>query len=160
MWWILENASKALIMAGGVLIAILIISFGVYIFITYGQTSKEIAQRTEEQQIQNFNATYTTYLDRKDLTIYDVRTVVNSAKENNSKYTDNDGNIIEEYKIIVKLNNVELQNKNDDYMNNLTEQDRNAIVNGSASLPTYTCTKILTENENGRVSQVFFTKNT
>lgn len=160
MWWILENASKALLMAAEVLIGVLVLSLGVYLFITYSQTSKEIGRRTEEQQVQNFNATYTSYLDRKDLTIYDIRTIVNSAKENNTKYTDVDGNIIDGYKIIVKLNNVELQNKDDDYLNNLAEQDRTAIVNGSASLPTYTCTKVLTENENGRVSQVIFIKNT
>ena len=120
----MENASKALLMAAEVLIGVLVLSLGVYLFITYSQTSKEIGRRTEEQQVQNFNATYTSYLDRKDLTIYDIRTVVNSAKENNTKYTDVDGNIIDGYKIIVKLNNVELQNKDDDYLNNIAEQDR------------------------------------
>lgn len=156
----MENTSKALLMAAEVLIGVLILSFGVYLFITYSQTSKEIGEQTEQQQIINFNSTYTAYIDRKDLTIYDIRTIVNSAKENNANYTDSDGNIIDGYKIIIKLNNTEIQDKNDEYFNNLTEQDKNLIVSGSSSLPTYTCTKILTENEGGRVSQVFFVKNT
>ena len=38
----MENASKALIMAGGVLIGVLIISLAVYLFVSFGQTSAEI----------------------------------------------------------------------------------------------------------------------
>ena len=38
----MENASKALLMAGGVLIGILILSLAVYLFITFGAESKEI----------------------------------------------------------------------------------------------------------------------
>ena len=60
----MENASKALLMAAEVLIGVLVLSLGVYLFITYSQTSKEIGRRTEEQQVQNFNATYTSYLDK------------------------------------------------------------------------------------------------
>ncbi len=50
----MENASKALVMAAEVVIGIMIISLGVYLFATYSQTSKEIFDKRTEQQIVQF----------------------------------------------------------------------------------------------------------
>ena len=38
----MENASKALLMAGGVLIGLLIIALAVYLFTSFGTTSAEV----------------------------------------------------------------------------------------------------------------------
>ena len=42
----MENASNALIIAGGVLIGVLIISLAVYLFVDFGSTSAEINKKT------------------------------------------------------------------------------------------------------------------
>ena len=41
----MENASKALIMAGGILIAIMVASLFVYLFTTYGSQAKDMYDR-------------------------------------------------------------------------------------------------------------------
>lgn len=81
----MENASKALIMAAGVLIGILIISLAVYLFVSFGSTSAEIHKQNDEQQIEQFNSQFTSY-EGKKCTIYDVVTVANLATENNKYY--------------------------------------------------------------------------
>ena len=57
----MENASKALIMAGAILIAILIISLGVYVFNNISSTAKNSANM-DKQEISNFNSKITPYL--------------------------------------------------------------------------------------------------
>lgn len=57
----MENASKALIIAGSILIAIMIISLGIYIFKQYSSFTKENADLSE-QEISAFNSKITAYL--------------------------------------------------------------------------------------------------
>ena len=57
----MENASKALIIAGAILIAILIISLGIMIFNKFGGVAKEAANM-DEQEIRAFNSKITPYL--------------------------------------------------------------------------------------------------
>ena len=68
----MENASKALIMAGGVLIGVLIISLAVYLFVSFGQTSAEINSQNAQKQINQFNSQFTSYEGNNQLTIHDV----------------------------------------------------------------------------------------
>lgn len=81
----MENASKALLMAGGVLVAILIIGLLVYSFGTMGgyfdtENSKELAE-----QLKIFNDQYEVY-NRKLLRGADVVSVINKVLDNNQKY--------------------------------------------------------------------------
>ena len=82
----MENASKALLMAAGVLIGILILSLAVYLFTYFGSASAEIHKQNEENQINQFNSKFTSYAKKEGVTIYDVITVANLATENNIKY--------------------------------------------------------------------------
>lgn len=52
----MENASKALIMAAGVLIGILTISLMVYLFNRLGQSNKLIYNQIQEREVQEFNS--------------------------------------------------------------------------------------------------------
>ena len=79
----MENASKALFIAAGVIIALMVISLGVYLFITFGQAASDTHKQVKEYQINQFNSQYTKYDKRNDLTIYDVVTVANMATQNN-----------------------------------------------------------------------------
>ena len=58
----MENASKALIMAGGVLIGVLILSLAAYLFVDLGSTSAEITAQNAEKQITEFNSKFTQLL--------------------------------------------------------------------------------------------------
>lgn len=57
----MENASKALIIAGAILIAMMITSLGVLIFSQWNGRVKD-SSNLDEQAIQNFNAKITPYL--------------------------------------------------------------------------------------------------
>lgn len=82
----MENASKALLMAAGVLIGILILSLAVYLFVTFGSASAEVHKQNEENQINQFNSQFTSYVGKEGITIYDVVTIANLATENNINY--------------------------------------------------------------------------
>lgn len=79
----MENASKALIMAGGMLIAIMVASLFVYLFTSYGKYADDMYDKINRRQQTEANNEYTKYEGAKDNTIYDVITVVNKAKDNN-----------------------------------------------------------------------------
>lgn len=83
----MENASKALIMAGGVLIAIIIVSVIVLAFQRSGNVSADYSKSISREEISTFNANFTKYLDHK-LTIHQVVTIYNFAKNNNTKQVD------------------------------------------------------------------------
>lgn len=80
----MENASKALIMAGGVLIAIIIVSVIVLAFQRSGNVSADYSKSISREEISTFNANFTKYLDH-ELTIHQVVTIYNFAKNNNTK---------------------------------------------------------------------------
>lgn len=149
----MENASKALVIAAGVLIGVLIISLAVYLFVDFGSTSAEINAKNAEKQINQFNSKFTSYSD-KELTIYDIITVVNYAKENNKYY---DG--LEEYQITVMLGtNDNLTNRDEQYLNELIRNDKKLITESVPNLPVYECKSESIGYQNGRVKLLKFTK--
>ena len=82
----MENASKALIMAGTILISIMVVSLGVYIINMFGEYTSRQEQERANQQIAEFNAQFLKYENRKDITAQDIVTVANLAKANNDFY--------------------------------------------------------------------------
>jgi len=82
----MENASKALIMAGTILISIMVISLGVYIINMFGEYTARQEQERANQQIAEFNAQFLKYEGRTDITAQDIVTVANLAEENNKFY--------------------------------------------------------------------------
>ena len=156
----MENASNALIMAAGVLIGIMILSLAVYFFANFGMTSAEINKRNVEQQLVQFNDQYASYLNREDLTIYDIRTVASNARQNNVyyiDYTDFETN----YKISVSITGMagrtDLQSKTDIQFDEIVEQDLQQINDVTTALPKYKCIAV-NYHDIGRVSKIIFTK--
>lgn len=80
----MENASKALIMAAGVLIGVLILALMVTLFATSDNLFALYEETKKAETIQQFNVNFTQFLERK-LTIYEVITICNFARENNVK---------------------------------------------------------------------------
>ena len=79
----MENASKALLMAAGVLMGLLIISLAVYLYTNLGLTANETLQKISESETRQFNNQFTVYENKNDITIYDVVSVANIATDNN-----------------------------------------------------------------------------
>lgn len=82
----MENASKALIMAAGVLIGLLILSLAVYLIVSFGTTSRTLHKQNEEQQIAQFNSQFTAYEGKEGITIHDIVSIANLATETNKHY--------------------------------------------------------------------------
>ena len=156
----MENASKALIMAGGVLIGILILSLAVYLFTSFGAESKKMYDRIESNQLTQFNAKYNIYADRKDLTIYEVISVANQANENNKNYklyTDYET----EYKIQIVL---QAPNHNTSNLQDVTEEEKQEMINEFSEINDIGELKYKFEckvdyNSSGRVCRVYFKSN-
>lgn len=147
----MENASKALIMAGGVLIGILIISLAVYLFTDFGSTSAQINAQNSQKQITEFNSKFTSYEGYKDkdgkwkITIYDIITLAGYAKENNQYYEDTS-----EEQIKVKIDNIEIQDyTNDENQKLISNYTRDGI------LKKFKCSNV-EYNARGKVKSITF----
>ena len=83
----MENASKALLMAGGILIGILILSLMTTLFVSSRQLSANYDNTKNEEAIQRFNVNFTKYLGQ-DITIHQHITIKNFADIKNNKIFD------------------------------------------------------------------------
>ena len=91
----MENASKALLMGAEILVGVMIISIGVYLFNTLGRYSADTASNIEDTQIASFNQQFLKYygmsaiesgeLEPTRWTIHDVVGVANLAKKINTQ---------------------------------------------------------------------------
>lgn len=77
----MENASKALLISGGVLIGMLVISIGVYLFATYSGIGSSYEQTMQTTEIQKFNSNFTKFEGRTDITTYEIATLINFIKQ-------------------------------------------------------------------------------
>ena len=155
----MENASKALLMAAGVLIGVLILSLAVYLFVSFGITSAELHKLNEENDIHEFNIQFTQYEGKSDVTIYDVVTVAGLARNNNEYYgyndnedSQNENNYYITVNLLGKQNDLQRTDKKDVINQLLTNEmlttnndDSYHTIQGDAAtdtqnrLPTYTC---------------------
>ena len=91
----MENASKALIMAAEILIGVMIISIGVYLFSTMGEYSADTTAQMQEAQINQFNNQFLRFYGTSSTgdgepeaircTIHDVIGLANLAKKINAE---------------------------------------------------------------------------
>lgn len=78
----MENASKALIIAGAILISILLISIGVLVINATNKATEGVAGKTSAMEIQNFNATFVNY--EGEVTASQAKTLVSEVKASNA----------------------------------------------------------------------------
>lgn len=148
----MENASKALLMAGGVLIGVLVISLAVYLFADFGATSAEINAQNAQKQITAFNSNFTAYQGNKDeITIYDIVSLATYAKENNIYYDDS-----LEYKITVYIGNSPIQDFTREQLDELIKK----YIHDNGELKKFKCEDgAIGYNGNGRVNSITFIEN-
>ena len=81
----MENASKALIMAGEILIAILVLALGVSIVMTMGKFSADMNDRIAADTVAEFNNNFTKFEGRIDITAEEIASIINFAKHSNDE---------------------------------------------------------------------------
>lgn len=87
----MENASKALVMAGGVLLAIMIIAVLMYVVQNSGQYTDREDKLDKIEQIVKFNQEYESY-DKTLMRGTDVISVVNKSASYNQRVMEDKGN--------------------------------------------------------------------
>lgn len=80
----MENASKALIMAGGILISIMVASFMIFALRKAGRMSAEYDSQLSDIELADFNSQFEAYA-KDDNTFFDIITVSNLAYDVNKK---------------------------------------------------------------------------
>lgn len=150
----MENASNALLMAAGILISVILISIGTYLFTTFGSYSKNINDTLSQTQIEEFNAQFTKYEttpgdETTYCTAYDIVSVINLAKDANEKY--------EEYKNITTTRPTNANSQNNTYIcvnvnynsiNELSDKnDLNTFIQNNITIDTTTQETKLTKYE-------------
>mgnify|MGYP004619260125 FL=1 len=156
----MENASKALLMAAGVLIGLMIISLAVFLFSNFGGTSAKIYEQVRENQIKQFNSQFTAYVDNTNVTIYDVVSMANLATQNNKEhgYSKKTAEGKDDY-ISVEMDGISIEYGTEKepsliqikYNEYISEQVKN--IGRNTNLKTYTVT-VAISSETGRVYQV------
>ena len=142
-------------MAAGVLIGVLILSLAAFLFLDFGATSESVYSQMESQQLTQYNAQYTVYSGRNDITIYEIISLANLAKENNDYYkyyTDYE----DVYKVQVffpKYQN--LQDESSNEKQNLINL-YNAVDNNGNLITKFKCKTIEYHDSGGRVRLVKF----
>lgn len=127
----MENASKALLMAGGILLAVLVL--GLLGLLLSSITSKKLSEEKslEAQQLQEFNQQWEAY-NKKALYGTDIITVVNKAIENNKK--------------------VEVSGDEDPYFINIVLNLENTYNSTTTTINKITGESVTEENENKSIS--------
>lgn len=115
----MENASKALLISGGVLIAILILTLFSYLFSQMAGSSSNIYAALEKHEKDEFNQQFINYEGKKELKVQDVATLINLSKNSkeNSKFKT-------EVKIMVGSTDVSSQESNDWLKDNVSSNKK------------------------------------
>lgn len=96
----MENASKALVIAGSILIGIIVISIFYYAFGRIGYFVGETQENSVQKEIEAFNTSFEAY-NKKLMYGIDIISVLNKAIDNNRKYDIENGE--QDYYVNVKF---------------------------------------------------------
>lgn len=169
----MENASKALIMAAGVLIGVIILSMAVYLFSVLGGYASKTQNRIDENKLSQFNDRFLKYADLTNLTIRDLITVKNYALENNKENGKYDASLatfragdnndyvdvyFSESKATVHEQSKLILGKSDeDLLKYETNRANEAMANGEEryNYNRLTC-KVEVNTTTGRVNKIYF----
>lgn len=141
----MENASKALLMAGAILIGVIIITIAVYIFSGAADLSNAYDTEQRNQAVASFNANFDQFSERSDLTVHDIITALNFAKEYNASANGKE-------LITVAIGG-----------SSIMSSDQNTLLNeyslsSSQVVQFFTCKSIKYNENTGRVKSINFTK--
>lgn len=135
----MDNATEALLIAGGILLGILTITALVYMFNNLSIMGNAQEKKEETKRLAEWNSEWEAY-NKMQLRGAEVLTVVNKAKQNNSMYEENS-----KYNV-----NVEINGK-DNYGNEINISN---IAKYKRSI--FECAKMSYNSETGRVNTIIF----
>ena len=132
----MENASKALLMAAGVLIGVMLITTFVYLFVNASGFSEEYYEQQLALEQQKEYIKFEQYNGRTDLTAQDVFTIINLVKEEKLGKSKN-------IQVIYKNTNKNITNENEE----IDVFFENYSLTADNKVKLYTCTCDLENNK-------------
>ena len=155
----MENASKALLMAAGVLMGVVILSLAAYLFVTFSSSADDVKSEIANNQLNKVNSQFLAYEQREDLTVYDILTAVNLAENNNKYYQLEPGDTnyitVKVDNSVVNSTDIEKKIKPESLEKEGEMKEDNL---GGKSLKNYRC-NVLLSDITGRVNAVNFSSN-
>lgn len=128
----MENASKALIIAGAILISIMIIGIGIVVIQATQGVQDDTEKAIDQQALDTFNNKYTSYVGNNKRGS-DVRTLITTIISNNATYED--------YQIKFTFNGTSYEG-----------QDMSAVLNTVGSTKRYNIS--VNMDKSGRVNEM------
>lgn len=120
----MENASKALLMAASILVGVMLLTLGVYLFSIFGDYGTQISKRIEQQQIDEFNSQFYKFENSQEVRIHDIISITNLAMQYNQ---ENDFESTSKYHIKVTINGIGVEGKD---LETITEESKKtALIN-------------------------------
>lgn len=154
----MEDATKALLIAAGVLISLMIVSLGIALGQSLSEYTDDAQQQIEENALQSFNNQFTKYINCTNtnsepeftITVHDIITVANIAYENNVDYDLSEAKD-SNYYVTVNMAGV-YENLEKEISGKVTELLENY------SNKTYRCTynDVIINQNTGRVCKITF----
>ncbi len=149
----MENASKALLIAGAILLAILIIAIGMFIYTSAQSTIQNSMSSMTTQEIEGFNSNFTTYEGKQ--TGSQVKALLGRLIANANTYEEEPG----------KVPNVTIQPKkadatknsyyyNDDQAGNCTEYSKGLSTARSQVEAKHEYTVTMPTGQSGLIEEV------
>ena len=115
----MENASKALIIAGGVLIGVLVVGLFVRLVTIFGSFSANINNKIATDQVVAYNKNFYQYQGKIDITADDIAGLINYARQCNEdrKLSNNSNDVNNKFFIHIQINGI--MPSYDDYLRDL-----------------------------------------
>ncbi len=81
----MENASKALLIAAGVLLAIMVLTIGVYFYSSLSENTRSYINKLDATELTKYNAPFEVLLGRSDITAQEIVSIVEESKQKNKQ---------------------------------------------------------------------------
>ncbi len=174
----MENASKALIMASGILLGIMILTIGVYIFSIFGQYSEDAYKKMEEAQIEQFNNQFLkyygnisrTYINEEtqkqetvegpiEVSAHEIISIANLAGQNNISYGLSEMNTYNENSFYIQVDIYDKTNrpKNNDNLEKWDELKKITFIREHSN-DKYKCTDAVISKNTKKICYMRFEK--
>lgn len=141
----MENASKALLISGGVLIAILILTLFSYLFSQMAGSSSNIYAALEKHEKDEFNQQFINYEGKKELTVQDVATLINLAQNSRKNHKL-------KATVVISIDGTEIINENENTVKE--EKASNVLKSNVSSNKKYKCTLVHINSDTELVDKV------
>lgn len=147
----MENASKALLMAAGILIAMLVLSVGVILVGNFGKTADSYVTKLDTVELRKYNSNFDIYIGRKDVTAQEIVTLIGVVQETNQNTKIYIGN--------AEVSNYTEQQKNEFLSDNILKYTIDPSTGQEVASNLYKYVEdSIRYNEDGKIIEIKFAK--